>query len=196
MFIELNPGTANAPVAKQGYTIPVSNTNPDINPDEILASLDADTRAYLDLLVNGAGQGLRANGGSELAKVLARFLPTHRVLAQLNSGRRGPPAEPPAAVHSLQVLNTALSHNQGQIVQLIDSSSKVFHAFANANQGVSQAIHLTARDAPAGDDRRSRRSRRSRTSSRRRRATCSRRCRRSQPPTRRRSTSRSRSRRC
>ena len=37
MFIELNPGTANAPIAKQGYTIPVNDTNPDINPDEILA---------------------------------------------------------------------------------------------------------------------------------------------------------------
>ena len=57
MFIELNPGTANAPIAKQGFTIPVSSTNPDINPDEILSSLDADTRAYLDLLVNGAGAG-------------------------------------------------------------------------------------------------------------------------------------------
>ncbi len=141
MFIELNPGTANAPVAKQGYTIPVSNTNPDINPDEILASLDADTRAYLDLLVNGAGQGLKTNGGSELAKLLARFLPTHRSLAQLTQVVAVRQQNLQRLVHSLQVLNTALSHNQGQIVQLIDSSSTVFHAFANANQGVSQAIH-------------------------------------------------------
>src|SRR5436309_9162417 len=46
MFIELNPGTPNAPIAHEGFTLPVSNTNPDINPDEILASLDGDTRAY------------------------------------------------------------------------------------------------------------------------------------------------------
>jgi phospholipid/cholesterol/gamma-HCH transport system substrate-binding protein len=141
MFIELNPGTANAPVAKQGYTIPVSNTNPDINPDEILASLDADTRAYLGLLVNGAGQGLKTNGGSELAKLLARFLPTHRSLAQLTQVVAVRQQNLQRLVHSLQVLNTALSHNQGQIVQLIDSSSTVFHAFANANQGVSRTIH-------------------------------------------------------
>ncbi len=57
MFIELNPGSKNAPMAKPGFTIPVSNTLPDINVDEILASLDSDTRAYLDLLVNGAGHG-------------------------------------------------------------------------------------------------------------------------------------------
>ena len=141
MFIELNPGTSGTPVAKQGYTIPVSNTNPDINPDEILASLDADTRSYLDLLVNGAGQGLKTNGGSELAKLLARFLPTHRSLAELSQVVAVRQQNLQRLVHSLQVLNTALSHNQGQIVQLIDSSSKVFHAFANANQGVSQSIH-------------------------------------------------------
>src|SRR5258708_10975120 len=77
MFIEVNPGSNNAPVAQQAYTIPVSATNPDINPEQILASLAADTRSYLDLLVNGAGQGLQGKGGSELARLLQRFLPTH-----------------------------------------------------------------------------------------------------------------------
>ena len=144
MFVEVNPGTASAPVAQQGFTIPVSDTNPDINPDEILSSLDADTRQYLDLLVNGAGQGLQGKGGSELAGVLKRFLPTHQDLARLNQvvAARGQNLQ--RLIHSLQVLNTALATNQSQIVQLIDSSSTVFHAFANANQGVSQAI----RDLP------------------------------------------------
>src|SRR5437588_1698218 len=31
MFVELNPGTSGAPTVKQGYTIPVSNTMPDVN---------------------------------------------------------------------------------------------------------------------------------------------------------------------
>src|SRR5437588_10738519 len=129
MFIELQPpaGGSHAPVAKQGYTIPVSATNPDINPDEVLSTLDADTRAYLDLLVNGAGQGLKTNGGSELAKLLERFLPTHRDLARLNVVVAARQNNLQRLVHSLQVLNTALSHNQGQIVQLIDSSPKVIH---------------------------------------------------------------------
>ncbi|HEY0361471.1 MAG TPA: MlaD family protein, partial [Solirubrobacteraceae bacterium] len=55
MFIELDPGTDKAPLAKRGWTLPVSNTLPDVNPDEILASLDSDTRDYLTLLVDGAG---------------------------------------------------------------------------------------------------------------------------------------------
>ncbi len=140
MFIELNPGTSGAPVAKAGYTIPVSNTLPDINPDEILASLDANTRAYLGLLINGAGQGLKGNGGSELAQVLERFLPTHRALAQLNQAVAARGANLRRVVNSLQRLNTALGAEQGQLVQLVGSSSRVFRAFASEGQNVSRAV--------------------------------------------------------
>jgi len=140
MFIELNPGTPTAPLAKPGFTIPVSQTNPEVNPDEILSSLDADTREYLDLLVNGAGQGLKGKGGSELGQVLQRFLPTHQSLAQLNSvvAQRGQDLQ--SLIHSLQVLNTAMATKRSQIASLIDSGSKVFHAFALANRNVSRAV--------------------------------------------------------
>jgi phospholipid/cholesterol/gamma-HCH transport system substrate-binding protein len=140
MFIELNPGSKSAPVAPEGYTFPASATNPDVNPDEILASLDGDTRQYLDLLINGAGQGLKGQGGSELAKVLERFLPTHQSLAQLNRvvAERGSNLR--RLIHSLRVLNSAMATKKVQITQLIDAANKVFHAFANANQGVSQAV--------------------------------------------------------
>jgi phospholipid/cholesterol/gamma-HCH transport system substrate-binding protein len=127
-------------VAPQGFTIPVSNTNPDVNPDEVLSSLDADTRAYLDLLVNGAGAGLKAPGGSELAKVFQRFLPTHRSLAELNSvvAERG--AALRSLIHSLRVLNGAMAVKQAQIVQLIDAASKVFNGWGSASANVSRAV--------------------------------------------------------
>jgi phospholipid/cholesterol/gamma-HCH transport system substrate-binding protein len=140
MFIELNPGSKSTPVAKSGFTIPVSNTLPDINLDEILASLDADTRAYLDLLVNGAGQGLSGNGGNELAQVLARFEPTHRDLARLNKAIAVRGTNLSRLVNSLQRLNTALAAKQNQIVQLVDSSSHVFRAFASEDQNISRAV--------------------------------------------------------
>jgi phospholipid/cholesterol/gamma-HCH transport system substrate-binding protein len=142
MFVELSPpiGGSHAPLAKEGFTIPIQNTMPDVNPDEILSALDSDTRAYLDLLVNGAGQGLKGKGGSELAQVFERFEPTHRDLARLNSvvARRGSNLR--RLIHSLQVLNGALAQKSSQIVQLVDASSKVFRAFAAENQNVSQAV--------------------------------------------------------
>jgi phospholipid/cholesterol/gamma-HCH transport system substrate-binding protein len=140
MFIELAPGRGTAPVAEPGFTIPVSNTNPDIDVDEILSSLDADTRSYLQLLVNGAGLGLQHNGGSELAQVLERFEPTHRDLARVNKaiGARGNDLR--QLVNSLQRLNTALATNQTQIEQLVVSSGKVFRAFASEDGNISRAL--------------------------------------------------------
>jgi phospholipid/cholesterol/gamma-HCH transport system substrate-binding protein len=140
MFIELQPGSRGAPVVKPGWTIPVSNTLPDIDVDEILGSLDADTRSYLQLLVNGAGQGLKGQGGNELAQVLERFEPTHRDLARLNRAVAVRGTDLRQLVNSLQRLNTALATKQGQIVQLVDSSSKVFHAFASEDGNISRAL--------------------------------------------------------
>jgi phospholipid/cholesterol/gamma-HCH transport system substrate-binding protein len=47
-------------------------------------------------------------------------------------------------VNSLQRLNTSLSHNQGQIVRLVDASSTVFRAFASQDSNISAAV----RDLP------------------------------------------------
>jgi phospholipid/cholesterol/gamma-HCH transport system substrate-binding protein len=140
MFIEVDPGSKSTPVAKAGYTIPVSNTNPDINIDEILSSLDGDTRSYLQLLVNGAGQGLKGKGGDELAQVFERFAPTHRDLARLNKAVAVRGTDLRQLVNSLQRLNTALATKQGQIVQLVDSSATVFRAFASEDTNISRAI--------------------------------------------------------
>jgi phospholipid/cholesterol/gamma-HCH transport system substrate-binding protein len=140
MFVELDPGRAPSPVAKAGFTLPISNTNPDIDVDQILGSLDADTRASLDLLVNGAGDGLKNNGGNELAQVLRRFEPTDRDLARVNGAIAQRGADLRQLVNSLQRLNTAMAAKSKQVVSLVVASDKVFHAFASENGNVSQAI--------------------------------------------------------
>jgi len=140
MFVEVDPGTSSSPVAKAGYTIPVSNTLPDVNSDEILASLDSDTRSYLQLLINGAGNGLKDNGGNLLAQVFMRFEPTHRDLARLNTAIAARGTNLSHLVNSLHRLNSALALKQVQIVQLIGASARVFRAFASQDTNLSRAI--------------------------------------------------------
>ena len=139
MFVELNPGSKPAPVAKSGYTIPLAQTNPEVNFDEVLSSLDGDTRQYLSLLVNGAGQGLKGQGNN-LAGVLERFEPTHQDLARLNSAVAVRGTDLRQLVNSLRRLNDALAAKQGQIVDMVDSSSKVFGALASEDTNISRAV--------------------------------------------------------
>ena len=59
--------------------------------------LDADTREYLQLLVNGAGAGPARAAAATCATSSARFEPTHRDLARVNgavAARRTQPAPP------------------------------------------------------------------------------------------------------
>jgi phospholipid/cholesterol/gamma-HCH transport system substrate-binding protein len=139
MFVELNPGTSPAPVVKAGYTIPLAQTNPEINFDEVLSSLDGDTRQYLSLLVNGAGQGLKGQGNN-LAGVLERFEPTHRDLARLNSAVAVRGRDLQQLIGSLRRLNVALAQKKGQIVDMVDSSSKVFGALASEDTNISRSV--------------------------------------------------------
>ena len=56
MFVEVDPGRGE-PIPENGR-VPVRNTAPDVDPDEVLSALDTETRDYLKLLVAGAGKGL------------------------------------------------------------------------------------------------------------------------------------------
>jgi phospholipid/cholesterol/gamma-HCH transport system substrate-binding protein len=139
MFIELDPGTTRAPLARRGWTLPVGNTLPDVNPDEILASLDADTRDYLTLLVDGAGQGLKGRG-DDLREVFRRFEPTHRDLARVNGLVAQRHRNLSRLVHSLGDLNDELADKSDDLAALVSSSSAVFRSFASEQANVTRAV--------------------------------------------------------
>ena len=139
MFIELNPGTKSAPVAKAGYTIPVKNTLPDINPDEVYSALDGDTRDYLRLLIGGAGQGLNGRG-NDLREVFRRFEPTHKDLALVNKYVALRHRNLRRLIHQLNVLNGALAQKGDDLAELVSTSSTVFRALASQDQNITRAV--------------------------------------------------------
>src|SRR5687768_2930172 len=136
MFIELDPGSRNAPLAKEHWTMPVNNTLPDVNPDEIYSALDTDTRDYLKLLVNGGGRGLQGRG-KDLQEVFARFEPTNRDIARVTTAVETRRENLRRLVNSLQRLNTELASRDDDLAELVSSSAKVFRAFASENQNIS-----------------------------------------------------------
>jgi len=139
MFIDLEPGTSEAPAADEDFTVPISSTAPDVNPDEILAELDADTRDYLKLLIPDAGRGLEGRG-LDLREVFRRFEPTHRDLARVNSAvakRRGNLRH---LITSLNTLNQELASRGDDLAGLVDSYDAVMRQFAAEEANVSSAV--------------------------------------------------------
>ena len=139
MFIQVDPGTDDAPVAKEKWTIPVGATSPDVNPDEILSTLDADTRDYLRLLISDAGRGLEGRG-SDLRDLFRRFEPTHRDLAAVNGAIAERRTNLRRLITSLNQLNGELASHDDDIAGLVTSSSAVLRSFASEEQNISSAV--------------------------------------------------------
>jgi phospholipid/cholesterol/gamma-HCH transport system substrate-binding protein len=139
MIVELSPGTPAAGREPDGGTIPLAQTLPDVNPDEVLAALDADTRQYLVLLLNGGATGLKGNSNT-LANTLRRFEPTSRDGLKLTEQLQKRAAAIRRVTTNFSKLAGALAGKDDQLAQLIDSSNAVFQAFANQDSNLRSAL--------------------------------------------------------
>ena len=138
MTIEVDPGTAPGSLSS-GDLIPLAQTKPNINVDQILASLDADTRAYLKLLLNGAAQGLEGRS-RELSAGLRRFEPLTRDLARITgevAKRRGNVRR---VVHNLRLLVEEVGRGEQQLTGFVDSSNAVLGAFAEQEAALRDGL--------------------------------------------------------
>ncbi len=138
MTVEIDPGRGGGPV-KEGSTIPLNQTAPNVQPDQILASVDADTRAYLQLLLQAAGQGLGGNG-AKLAAGLKRFAPTGRYLAEIGGALAKRRKDIARVVTSLARLSEALGRSDTQLAGFVRSSNDTLGAFASQQASLRAAI--------------------------------------------------------
>lgn len=138
MVVEVSPGSQGKAVP-EGFTVPIQNTLPDVKFDQILASLDTDTRDYLRLLLNGAAQGLN-NNGDQLAATFKRFEPGARDLRRLTSALVDRRNYISRSIHNLRLLVGAVGQKDTQLSQLIDSSNTVFRSFANQDVNLRSAL--------------------------------------------------------
>jgi phospholipid/cholesterol/gamma-HCH transport system substrate-binding protein len=139
MVIELDPGSSTAGEAPTGWTVPVNQTLPNVNFDEILSSLDADTRSYLQLLLGAAGEGLDGQGKA-LSATLKRFEPTGRSLARLNGAVALRERNIRRSIHNFRLLSQALGDKDDDLAALVDSSNRVFTSFAKQDANLRAAL--------------------------------------------------------
>ena len=152
MYLSLDPGTKDAGTVAVGATLPIANTQPDINVEEILSTLDSDTRNYLLLLLAGGAQAFHDPGASgpapseaavaDLTGTFKRFAPLNRdtatftkLLAQRTTNIR-------RSIHNLKEVTQALASVDGTLTSLINSSNTNFAAISSQSQNLEQALTL------------------------------------------------------
>ena len=137
VFIEVDPGDGKA-IPENGR-IPSQNSAPDIDPDEVLAALDTDTRDYLKLLVSGAGKGLKGRG-SDLQETFARLGPLNRDLAKVTKSVARRKDNLKDLIHNYGLLVEELGTKDREIVRLVRASNAVFEAFGSQDQQISAFV--------------------------------------------------------
>jgi phospholipid/cholesterol/gamma-HCH transport system substrate-binding protein len=144
MVAELTPGTKAAGELREGERIPIAQTLPDVNLDELLSSLDADTRDYLRLLLGDGGQALKGNG-RELAQTLRRIEPTAKYARRVNESLAVRRKNLARVVHNFSLLTDELGKRDKSVSAFVTSSNAVFAALARQDA----SLRATLRELPS-----------------------------------------------
>ena len=139
MFLALDPGSRDRPAVKEGGVIDSSNTLPDVNADEVLEALDTDTRAYLGLLINGAGLGLKERD-YDLRQVFARLGPLHRDLRTLNTEVVKRKRNLARLINNYGSTVERLGKEDRDLTRLVLSADRVFDRLAAEDERISLAV--------------------------------------------------------
>jgi phospholipid/cholesterol/gamma-HCH transport system substrate-binding protein len=129
MSVDLDPGTPKARRLGDGDVLPIRQTLPDVHMDEVLSALDADTRAWLQTLLQAGGRGLEGRAG-DLRALFRAGAPTLRSSARLTSAVNGRRRELARLVHNLRVLQGAGASQDDDIRSIVEAGDRTFAALA------------------------------------------------------------------
>jgi len=139
MVAELEPGTPKAGRLEENDVIPVGETLPDVNLDEILASLDADTRDYLTILVGAGSEGLKGNGRA-LARAIRRFEPSARYGRRVFGALAERKHNIKRVIHNLSLIMDELGAKDDQVAEFVENSNAVFATLARQDANLRSTL--------------------------------------------------------
>ena len=142
MVVEVDPGTTTAPEMKENTTVPLASTQPQVNPDEILASLDADTQQFLKLLLANGAEALDPAQGRDvkLSNALRRLDPLARDISRISGALATRRQNIANSIHNFQLLSTELGNRDQDLVNFVDSSNAVLGSFAKEQASIRSAV--------------------------------------------------------
>jgi phospholipid/cholesterol/gamma-HCH transport system substrate-binding protein len=142
MVVEVDPGTQSSPQVKENSTIPLASTQPQVNPDEFLASLDADTQQFLKLLLANGAEALDPEQGRDvkLSNALRRLDPFARDIARISGALASRRQNIARSIHNFQLLSTELGNRDQDLTNFVDASDAVLASFARQEASIRSAL--------------------------------------------------------
>ncbi|HKB50319.1 MAG TPA: MlaD family protein [Solirubrobacterales bacterium] len=136
--VEIEPGQGKQHV-EDGYRFPLSHTEPSIQFEAFLSTLDADTQQYLQLLVAGGAQGIGGRG-HQLSGAFRRLQPFSHYIADLNRAVAQRRIALARVIHDFGLLTTELGRHDAELERFVTSSKGVLGNFANQQQAIQESL--------------------------------------------------------
>ena len=142
LFVDLQPGSPNAPEADDGHVFPAGQTAVAVQLDQVLTTLQADVRTDLQILLDQFGNALDKHGGSEGLRELFRSSPgAFRYTSQVNEALLGQqPHDLSDLIVNLDSTVEALGRNEGALQDLVTNLRIVLGSFAAESDALEQGI--------------------------------------------------------
>lgn len=138
MTVEIEPGHGKDHV-EDGYRFPLSHTEPSIQFEAFLSTLDTDTQQYLQLLVAGGAQGIGGRG-RQLSGAFRRLQPFSHYIADLNSAVAQRRIALARVIHDFGLLTTELGKHDTELERFVTSSKGALGNFANQQQSIQESL--------------------------------------------------------
>jgi phospholipid/cholesterol/gamma-HCH transport system substrate-binding protein len=138
MIVEIDPGSGRGHI-EDGAHFTLQQTEPNTNLDAFLATLDADTRQYIQLLVAGGAQGIGGRG-KQLSNAFRRFGPFVHYVAKLNKAVAQRHVELANVIHNFGQLTTELGRRDAEIKRFVTASNAALGDFASQQQAIQESL--------------------------------------------------------
>lgn len=138
MIVEIEPGSGKRHI-EDGAHFALTQTEPNTNLDAFLATLDADTRQYIQLLVAGGAQGVGGRG-KQASNALRRFQPFVHYTAKLNKAVAARHVALSHVIHNFGLVTDELARHDAAVKRFVTSSKDALGNFANQQASVQNAF--------------------------------------------------------
>jgi virulence factor Mce-like protein len=148
-YLQLDPGTPEAPTLSDGGTIPLSRTSGPVQLYQLLSQFTTSTRHSLVGTVEGLaqgfgaprGQGLNQSGAAGLKALAPQLAPLFHDTAVVTRALRGTePFDLPRLLRATRSVTATLAANSGQLVGLVNGLDRTSTALASSDGALAASI--------------------------------------------------------
>ncbi len=139
LVVELGPGKPPGKPLPDGGVISVGASSVPVDSDELTNALDADTRAYFDLLVHGFSEGVDGRG-RDLNQLLRALGPTAEQIEDITSALAERRAELKRLVGNLAILTKAAATKDQEIASVVSSANATLEAVAGQEDNLRASL--------------------------------------------------------